>query len=119
MLGYPIDVTMTSPGASVVLTAEQELADVSYAGVGHAMSLSETDVRLFGKPDAYPGRRMGLVMSTAESVNEARDRAALAARKITIDKTPTPEEDAEAGAREFHIEEIDGDVVTVDREGEA
>ena len=83
------------------------------------MSLSETDVRLFGKPDAYPGRRMGLVMSTAESVNEARDRAALAARKITIDKTPTPEEDAEAGAREFHIEKIDGDVVTVDREGEA
>ena len=119
MLGYPIDVTMTSPGASVVLTAEQELADVSYAGVGHAMSLSETDVRLFGKPDAYPGRRMGLVMSTAESVNEARDRAALAARKITIDKIPTPEEDAESGAREFHIEKIDGDVVTVDREGEA
>lgn len=113
ILGYPIDVTMTSPGASVVLTAEQTLTDVSYAGVGHAMGLSETDVRLFGKPDAYPGRRMGLVTSTAESVDEARDRAALAARKVTIGETPTPDEEAEAGAREFHYEKVDGDIVTV------
>ena len=88
MLGFPIDVTMVSPGASVIVHADAELADVSFTGLDHALSYAETDVRLFGKPGAYVGRRMGMVSTTAEDVDTARDRAALAAAKIHVVSTP-------------------------------
>ena len=84
MLGFPIDVTLVSPGAAVILHADAELDDVSYSGLDAAMAYEETDVRLFGKPWAYAGRRMGMVATTAEDVETARDRAALAAAKITV-----------------------------------
>ena len=84
MLGLPIDVTLVSPGAAVILHADAELDDVSYSGLDAAMAYEETDVRLFGKPWAYSGRRMGMVATTAEDVETARDRAALASSKITV-----------------------------------
>ena len=85
MLGFPIDVTLVSPGAAVILHADAELDDVSYSGLDAALAYEETDVRLFGKPWAYAGRRMGMVATTAEDVETARDRAALAAAKITVE----------------------------------
>lgn len=93
MLGFPIDVTMVSPGASVIVHADAEHADVSFTGLDHALSYAETDVRLFGKPGAYVGRRMGMVSTTAEDVDTARDRAALAAAKIHV--VPTPGENVQ------------------------
>lgn len=103
MLGFPIDVTMVSPGASVIVHADAELADVSFTGLEHALSYAETDVRLFGKPGAYVGRRMGMVSTTAEDVDTARDRAALAAAKIHV--VPTPGES------------VQGDVQTINPVG--
>lgn len=91
ILGYPIDVTLISPGAAVVLHAGTELADVAYTGIGPAMAVAETDVRLFGKPTAYVGRRMGIVVSTADDAEEARDRAAIAASRIGVVATPGTE----------------------------
>ena len=84
ILGLPIDITLVSPGASSLLHATEEIDEVTYSGVEEALQVAETDVRLFGKPSAYPGRRMGLIMATADDVSEARDRAAIAASKITI-----------------------------------
>ena len=84
ILGYPIDVTLVSPGAAVVLHAKDSGEEIAYAGLAEAMAVEETDVRLFGKPNAYPGRRMGLVASTAPTVEEARDHAVLAASRITV-----------------------------------
>ncbi|WP_293770298.1 formate-dependent phosphoribosylglycinamide formyltransferase [uncultured Corynebacterium sp.] len=84
ILGYPIDVTLTSPGAAVVLHADSDIQDVTFTGLGEALAYAETDVRLFGKPGAYAGRRVGLVTATAETAIEARDRANLAASKIGI-----------------------------------
>lgn len=108
ILGYPIDVTMITPGASYMLHADQELEDVSYAGVAAAMRVAETDVRLFGKPNAYAGRRMGLVVSTAEDVEEARDHAAIAASRIAVG----PQELGDAPL--VFVEQAPGEVVAVD-----
>lgn len=88
ILGLPIDITLVSPGASSLLHATEEIDEVTYSGVEEALQVAETDVRLFGKPSAYPGRRMGLIMATADDVSEARDRAAIAASKITISAAP-------------------------------
>lgn len=89
VLGLPIDVTLTSPGASAVIRAEESSADVEYRGLAEALALQEVDVRLFGKPEAYPGRRMGIALATAEDVETARDRAVTAARTITVEPTGT------------------------------
>lgn len=90
ILGLPIDITLTSPGASSLIHANDEITEVTYTGVEDALQVAETDIRLFGKPSAYPGRRMGLVMSTADDVSEARDRAAIAASKIVVGSAPVP-----------------------------
>lgn len=92
ILGYPIDVTLVSPGAAYVLHADDDIEDVAYQGVGQAMAVAETDVTLFGKPGAYKGRRMGLVVSTGEDIEEARDRANVAAARIEVRGTPTAAE---------------------------
>lgn len=84
ILGLPIDVTLTSPGASFIVHAEEDAKDVTVSGLAEAMAYPETDVRMFGKTSAYAGRRMGLVLTTAEDISAARDRAALAAGKIVI-----------------------------------
>ena len=90
ILGLPIDITLTSPGASSLIHANDEITEVTYTGVEDALQVAETDIRLFGKPSAYPGRRMGLVMATADNVSEARDRAAIAASKIVVGSAPVP-----------------------------
>ena len=99
ILGLPIDITLVSPGASSLLHATEEIDEGTYSGVEEALQVAETDVRLFGKPSAYPGRRMGLIMATADDVSEARDRAAIAASKITISAAPrlVPEPELTSG----------------------
>lgn len=110
ILGYPIDVTLTSPGASVVLHADAATDDVAYSGVAEAMAFEETDVCLFGKPGAYAGRRMGMVATTAEDVETARDRAALAAAKISISQTPNAHVVANAQA----VDPVANDAADID-----
>lgn len=122
ILGFPIDVTMVSPGAAVILHADAELDDVSFSGLDTALSYEETDVRLFGKPWAYAGRRMGMVATTAEDVETARDRAALAAGKITVgpnaDKTvhgdSQPVEPTANAVSDIELIEVPEPVVDVD-----
>lgn len=88
VLGLPIDVTLTSPGASVVLHADGPSRAVSITGLAEAMAVSEADVRLFGKSTSYEGRRMGVTLATGETVEVARQRAAEAAAKITVETAP-------------------------------
>ena len=107
---------MVTPGASVVIHADEELGEVAYTGIAAALSYAETDVKLFGKPGAYKGRRMGLVSATAESAEEARDRAALAAHKIEV--TSTPGLLAQGGARGIEPEADNvPDIEVVEYEG--
>lgn len=85
ILGLPIDVTMTTPGAVRMLSAPRAFREVSYSGIASALEVPESQIRLFGKPTAYPGRRMGMAVATAETAEEARTRATEAARRVSID----------------------------------
>lgn len=84
ILGLPIDTTMVSPGASAVIYGVDSSSPVQFGGLAEAMSVPETDVRLFGKPVSYSRRRMGVAVSTAESVEEARARAGEAAARVRV-----------------------------------
>lgn len=85
ILQIPIaQVTLLSPGASVALKSPQVFAHPKYLGIEHALALPNVDVRIFGKPSATRGRRMGVILATACSPKEALITAQNAANKIKI-----------------------------------
>ena len=51
-------------------------------GVADALNVPGTDLRLFGKPESFKKRRMGVVVATGADTDEARQRAKLAAGKV-------------------------------------
>lgn len=88
ILGLPVpagDIPVLSAGASCVVLADRDLEDPTVNGVNEALaSAPNLDIRLFGKPDARPGRRMGVVLATADDVDTARNRARNAAAHVTV-----------------------------------
>ena len=85
VLGLPIPaITSLGPAASRVILAQENLASVGYTGVGEALAEPDTQVLLFGKPDARPQRRMGVALARGDSEAQARQRADAAAARIRI-----------------------------------
>jgi phosphoribosylglycinamide formyltransferase 2 len=76
ILGYPIpEIYVTSPGASRPLKAEAEFGEYRIEGIGEALSVPQTQIRIFGKPITKVGRRIAVTLCTGNSVTEARERA--------------------------------------------
>lgn len=84
ILGLPVDTGMQSTGASAVILGGVDAQGVIYEGLDKALSVPTSEVRLFGKPEAFTNRRMGVALATAETVDEARNRAVKAASMIVI-----------------------------------
>jgi phosphoribosylglycinamide formyltransferase 2 len=55
---------------------------IAFEGVADALRIPETDIRLFGKPESYVKRRMGVALARAEDVETARERAKAAAARV-------------------------------------
>jgi phosphoribosylglycinamide formyltransferase 2 len=85
VLGLPIPAIRSSAAAaSRVILADQALEGVAYTGVAEALAEPDTQVLLFGKPDARPNRRMGVALAAGATVAEARARADRAAGRIAV-----------------------------------
>ena len=85
VLGLPIPSFSTAKAAaSRVILADRSMNSVEYDGVEQALATPDTRVLLFGKPDARPGRRMGVALARAGTVEAARARADQAAACITV-----------------------------------
>lgn len=85
ILGFPIpDIRLLTPGATHTLKADRESDTFRIEGIDQALSIENTQVRVFGKPETKVGRRMAVALSSAETVEEARKRAADAANKMSI-----------------------------------
>lgn len=82
ILGLPVDTTLRSPAASAVIYGGVDARAIVFAGVAEALSVPGSDVRLFGKPESFVKRRMGVAVASADSTEEARQRARLAAGKV-------------------------------------
>ena len=82
ILGLPVDVAMTKPGASAVIYGGIESKNLKYSGLETALNIPCSDVRLFGKPESFVKRRMGVALATGKDTDEARDRAKLAASLV-------------------------------------
>ncbi len=79
ILGLPVDTDLRRPGASAVIYGGIDAQAIAFDGVSEAMQVPESDVRLFGKPESFVKRRMGVAVATAENTDEARTRAKRAA----------------------------------------
>jgi phosphoribosylglycinamide formyltransferase 2 len=85
VLGLPIPaIRSLGPAASRVVLASETLASVQIEGVAAALNEPDTQVLLFGKPDARPHRRMGVVLAQGTSETEARQKADAAASLIRV-----------------------------------
>jgi len=82
ILGLPVATTLRRPGASAVIYGGMEAEGIVFDGVAEALRIAETEIRLFGKPQAYLRRRMGVALASADTVEEARQRAQEAAGKV-------------------------------------
>jgi phosphoribosylglycinamide formyltransferase 2 len=88
ILGLPVpgpDIAVLKPGASAVLLADQNSDRPIVEGIEAALAIDESvEVRVFGKPDARPNRRMGVALATADDIETARERARTAASRLHI-----------------------------------
>jgi phosphoribosylglycinamide formyltransferase 2 len=82
ILGLPVDTTLKSPGASAVIYGGIDARGIAFDGVEQALQIPGTDVRLFGKPESFVKRRMGVALAHHPDVELARERAKQAAARV-------------------------------------
>ena len=85
ILGLPIPkIEIYAPAASAVILAQKHSDKISFSNVAEALAAPDTDLRLFGKPDSRPYRRMGVALATAENTDQARQKAEKVAKTVSL-----------------------------------
>ena len=82
ILGLPVDTSLKSPGASAVIYGGVDATGIRFDGVDEAMRVPNSDIRLFGKPESFVKRRMGVALVHDADVERARTQAKLAASMV-------------------------------------
>jgi len=82
ILGLPVDTSLKTCGASAVVYGGMDKAGIAFDGVEAALAIPGTEVRLFGKPEAFKKRRMGVALARANDIDTARANAKRAAGLI-------------------------------------
>ncbi len=82
ILGLSVDTSLLAPGASAVIYGQLEAKGIAFSGVAEALNVPHSDIRLFGKPESFKRRRMGVALANGIDTNQARERAKLAASRI-------------------------------------
>jgi phosphoribosylglycinamide formyltransferase 2 len=82
ILGLPVDTALREPGASAVIYGGVDAQAMCFEGVAEALAVPRSDLRLFGKPESFVKRRMGVAVANGSDVGEARERAKLAASRV-------------------------------------
>jgi len=82
ILGLPVNVELRAPAASAVIYGGVDSKDLSFENLEKALAVPDSDIRLFGKPESFERRRMGVALATGENVDEARARAKQAASLV-------------------------------------
>jgi phosphoribosylglycinamide formyltransferase 2 len=82
ILGLPVDTTLKSPGASAVIYGGVDAEGIVFDCVEAALAVPRTDIRLFGKPESFVKRRMGVALAYDADVDTARRNAAEAASRV-------------------------------------
>ena len=84
ILGLPVSTDLREPGASAVIYGGMDAQGIAFEGVAEALSVPGADLRLFGKPEAFERRRMGVALARAADTDLARANAKLAADRVSV-----------------------------------
>ncbi|MGJ7493052.1 formate-dependent phosphoribosylglycinamide formyltransferase [Variovorax sp. ZT4R33] len=82
ILGLPVDTTLKSAGASAVIYGGVDATGIVFDGVADALQVHGVDIRLFGKPESFVKRRMGVALAHAADIDTARANAKEAASRV-------------------------------------
>jgi phosphoribosylglycinamide formyltransferase 2 len=82
ILGLPVNTALRNPGASAVIYGGIDATGVVFDGVDEALRVPGTDIRLFGKPESFVKRRLGVALAAHADIEQARFNAKLAASKV-------------------------------------
>ena len=85
ILGLPVDVSQREIGASAVIYGGMDAEGIAFEGVAEALAVPTADLRLFGKPEAFERRRMGVALARDESIEAARAKATRAANAVVVE----------------------------------
>ena len=82
ILGLPVNTALKSPGASAVIYGGVDSQNLCFDGVAEALRVPNSDLRLFGKPESFAKRRMGVALAFDADVDIARANAQLVASRV-------------------------------------
>lgn len=82
ILGLPVDTSLKTPGASAVVYGGVDAQGIVFDGVAEALQVPGTEIRLFGKPESFVKRRMGVLLARDADVEQARVNAKRAAALV-------------------------------------
>lgn len=86
ILGLPVNTARHSTAASAVIYAGVDGRNLSFSGLDLALADGNTDLRLFGKPEGFTRRRMGVATARAETIEQARKLALQAANQVSVNQ---------------------------------
>ena len=86
ILGLPVSAQLSNPGASAVIYGEYDCACITINNIDKALSIDGVDIRIFGKPQSFKKRRMGVIIATGNDYKDARKKASNALKNINISK---------------------------------
>ena len=84
ILGLPVDVSLTKAGASAVIYGEYDADVIIYDEIEKVLAIDGVDIRIFGKPESFKKRRMGVILSTGKNVDEAKLKASEAKSLLNV-----------------------------------
>ncbi len=82
ILGLPVSTALRAPGASAVIYGGVDAKGIAFESVNRALEVPSAEIRLFGKPESFTKRRMGVALAIGKDTDEARVRAKLAASLV-------------------------------------
>lgn len=82
ILGLPVNTALHSTGASAVIYGGVDAQGIVFDNIEHALQVPTSDLRLFGKPEAFTRRRMGVALARGATTDEARARAREVAERV-------------------------------------
>ncbi len=84
ILGLPVNTARHSVAASAVIYAGVDDQNLQYTGLNLALAHPDTDLRLFGKPEGFKRRRMGVATARAATTEQARELAQQTADQVSV-----------------------------------
>lgn len=87
ILGLPVSTVLRDTGASAVIYGGMNEKGICFNDIEKALAIPQTDIRLFGKPEAFERRRMGVALAYADNIDTARENAMACATAVKTSKS--------------------------------